>query len=308
MSSVAVVVVNYASHDLLLRNLASTAGTEDVDVVVVDSWSSLAERESVRALTQERGWHLVEPRFNVGFGAGVNLGVTRCRDLGFDVIVLLNPDLELTPEGLARLARRVQNERDLVVAPQIRRPDGSGYALSTMDLLLHDGTMRSSSRRRSDDHQPFEEWVSGACLAFDIELWVRAGGFAEDYFLYWEDVDFSRRVRACGARLEIDTSIVAWHAEGGTQRRHSERAKSADYYYYNIRNRLLYASSWLDDRTQARWRRTVVRQASLIVLQGGRRQLVQSVDPWRAAARGVLDGLRLRRGPRRPPGEGAQAG
>src|SRR5690606_12035652 len=67
----AVVVVNYASADLAadaLRPFESTSWT----IVLVDCWSSAAERERISELGAASGWRLVLPQVNLGFGAGVN--------------------------------------------------------------------------------------------------------------------------------------------------------------------------------------------------------------------------------------------
>jgi GT2 family glycosyltransferase len=42
---------------------------------------------------------------------------------------------------------------------------------------------------------PFS-WLTGACLAVSKQVWQATGGFDPDYFLYWEDVDYSQRAKA----------------------------------------------------------------------------------------------------------------
>ncbi|MBO3086548.1 glycosyltransferase [Cellulomonas fengjieae] len=296
-----VVVVNYGSHELLATNLAATVRSErgprdDLIVVVVDSYRSDAERDQVRALAAASGWELVAPATNVGFGGGANLGVARAVELDATAVVVLNPDLAIAAGDLDTLVDRVRREPDALVAPRIVRPDGSPYALGTTDLVLHDGTMRASSRRPPGaEPDSYEEWLSGACLAFGAGLWARVGGFDEDYFLYWEDVDFSHRVLRAGGRLVVEHAATAVHDEGGTQDRRSARAKSETYYYYSIRNRMLFAARWLAPQTRRRWLRTAPTAARAVILQGGRRQLLTSVAPWRAGWRGVRDGIRLAR-------------
>ena len=41
-------------------------------------------------------------------------------------------------------------------------------------------------------------WLTGACLAVSKRVWQATGGFDPDYFLYWEDVDYSQRAKAVG--------------------------------------------------------------------------------------------------------------
>lgn len=286
----AMIVVNFGSHDLLSRHLDRSAEGID-DVVVVDSFHSDAERASMEQLADERGWHLVAPADNVGFGGGVNLGADRARALGAEVLVLVNPDAQLGAGAAIALVDAARAQPMHLVAPVISRPDGGFYSRGRVYLSLDDGLMRSSARPpRSERERP---WLSGACLALSWKLWEQVGGFDEEYFLYWEDVDFSIRVQDAGGELEVIEGLDIVHDEGATHRQGGPaRVKSETYYYYNIRNRLRYAARALSEQDRRRWRRTSFRAARAIVLQGGRRQLVHSIAPWRAAWRGTRDGLR----------------
>lgn len=296
MTGTALVVVSYGSSDLLRANLAATSRDTEATVVVVDSFSTTDERERVRVLSRAEGWELIEPDTNVGFGRGMNLGVAHALTIGAGYFVLLNPDLTIDGAAVRALVAHATAEPNALVAPRILAPTGLPFAAGTTDLLLDDGTMRASARRPNPpDGRPYVSWLSGACLAFSAELWLAVGAFADEYFLYWEDVDLSRRVQAAGGALVVDPEIVAVHEEGGTQGRGTQRAKSEIYYYYNIRNRLLYAALWLSEQERSRWWRTTPRAVRSVILQGGRRQLVTSVAPWRAAVRGVRDGRRLLR-------------
>lgn len=291
---VAVVVVNYGASDLIESNLVPlTRAHPELVVAIVDNYSSNEERTRVSELVQREGW-LLEAGDNVGFGAGMNAGVALAREGGADAFVLLNPDASIDAAGLGLLVHAVRADPLHLVAPVIRRPDGSVWFAGS-DLYLTDGRIRS--RRRRIAGAPVAEWLSGACLVVSWRLWEKVGGFAVDYFLYWEDVDLSWRVVRAGGTLRVIEEAAAVHAEGGTQssqgQQHSGLPKSATYYYYNIRNRLLFATRNLTRDDVRRWRRSTVPVACEVLLQGGRRQLLQSVSPLRAAARGARDGLRL---------------
>ena len=83
------------------------------------------------------------------------------------------------------------------------------------------------------------------------------------------------------------------HDEGGTQGERRGTAKSAIYYRYNCRNRLLFAAHNLPTRGQLRWLLRTPKASIEILLRGGRRQLVQSARPLLATLRGTLEGLGL---------------
>jgi GT2 family glycosyltransferase len=298
--STAVIVVNYGSSALLSANLAPLSRARPgLLVVVVDNFTSDGEVTRVSALARAEGWEVVLSPDNVGFGAGMNLGAARALELGARALVLLNPDAVLSPASLDALGGAVEAEPSVMVAPRILRPDGSVW-FDGSDLYLDDGRIRS--RRRRLEGARVEEWLSGACVALSAELWERCGGFDEGYFLYWEDVDLSRRVTRAGGALRVAGDIDVVHAEGGTQGDGAEetgQAKSSTYYYFNIRNRMLFASRHLDDESVRRWGRQALPIAWEVLLQGGRRQLLTSPSTLLIALRAVRDGRRIaREGPK----------
>jgi GT2 family glycosyltransferase len=290
----AVIVVNFASSGLLVENLAPLgAALDGALVVVVDNFSSGAERERVRSLGVENSWLTVLADDNGGFGRGMNLGAAQALGAGAQQLLLLNPDAQIDPVSVAVLLDVVEGDPDAMVAPVIRRPDGSTWSAGS-DLYLDDGRIRSTARRLPD--RDVMSWVSGACVMIGADLWRRIDGFDPDYFLYWEDVDLSRRVLDAGGRLLVSDAAWAVHAEGGTQgvsAATAGAAKSTTYYYYAIRNRLLFAASNLDADQVRAWRRVSLPIAWEVLLEGGRRQLVRSPRPMMAAWRGIRDGRAL---------------
>ncbi|MEF2977729.1 glycosyltransferase family 2 protein [Subtercola sp. YIM 133946] len=293
----AIIVVNYGSSALLQANLAPlTRRQPALTVVVVDNYSTDSERARLAELADREGWHTVLPTGNTGFGGGMNRGVLRAEQLGATHLLLLNPDAEIAEAAIDALLSASKASPDTLFAPQILRPDGSVWFAGS-DLYLNDGRIRSARRRIPSALADIQPWLSGACLLLSIELWRLAEGFDEEYFLYWEDVDFSRRVVAAGGRIAVLTKALAVHAEGGTQhsggKSHSGEPKSNVYYYYNIRNRLLYAVRHLDTASLEHWRRLTVPVAWEVLLQGGRRQFTSSLSPLVAAYCGVRDGRRM---------------
>ena len=291
-AAAAFVVVNYGSSALLRANLVDSAASCRPDhVVVVDNPTTPGERESVRDLAAEHGWSVVEAHENVGFGGGMNLGVARAQELGATSFLLLNPDARI--EAPAWELLRAAEAPDALVAPRI--VDGADRTwFEGADVYLSDGrTMGIKKRDRRPGDERWE-WLTGACLLVGDELWRRVGGFDEEYFLYWEDVDLSRRVVTAGGRLVIVTDAVVVHDEGGT---HAEQtraeAKSSTYYYHSIRNRLMFAVKHLDDDGVRRWSRSALSSAVEVLLRGGRRQFARPVGPVRAAYRGIRDGRRI---------------
>lgn len=280
LAGVAVVVVSYGDPALLLDNpLLLDPG---VDVVVVDNWSTAAARAGVRELAARYGWGLLEPDTNLGFGAGVDLGAAHAARTGHDVALVVNPDAALPRADAATLVHHVRPRPAVLAAPRVVRPDGSPWFTgASLDLR--------AGRTVNRPAPPGVPWLTGACLCFRLDAWQELGGFDERFFLYWEDVELSYRWVRSGGALELVDEATCVHQVGGTQG--GGRAKSRAYYYYNCRNRLLFAATHLDRRGRLRWAVRAPAYAWRVLMRGGRRQLLHPGPTLGAAARGTGTGL-----------------
>src|SRR3954453_2588780 len=124
--TLAVVVVNYATADLLQQNLVRVAEQlPDALVVVVDNLHSHLERERASCLSRDHGWVFVAAPGNLGFGGGMNLGVSAALDAGADQVMLLTPDAAIDAVSVSILQGIVEREPMTLASPLVVRPDGS---------------------------------------------------------------------------------------------------------------------------------------------------------------------------------------
>jgi len=272
---VGVVVVSYASRQLIARNFAGLSGHP---VVIVDNYSSDAEREACRQLAADRGW-LFEAGPNVGYGEGANRGLRRLSETGCEAIIVANPDLELTADQITTLGSAAVAHPDDLIGPLLVNPDGSVWG-GLGSIAIDEGRIYS----RGEPRPPY--WLSGACLAASTALWQRLGGFAEGYFMYWEDVDLSYRAQQLGGICRQLGDVRVRHDVGGTQ-----GGKSALYSYYNTRNRLVFAAKNLTADQQRLWRRTSWAELRRVVSRQPSRRAKLTRGLW-PALRGTLAGRR----------------
>ena len=284
--SLGIVVVNYGSHELLERNLGSLdLASLDATAIVVDSWSDADERRAVTALAAARGWQLLTPATNVGFGIGMNLGATRAQELGCTHLLLLNPDVELTADCVEALLARFEPGAPLLLSPRLDRPDGTvWFAGGQLDEQLGRTTSRPD-REQTGAHR----WLTGACVLTDLATWTELGGFDDRYFLYWEDVDLSQRCLAAGGDVRVVHDVVVVHDVGGTQ----GSGKSPVYVFHMCRNRLLFATLRRPPAERRRWLRHAPSYARKIALQDGRRSALRRPAVPMAALRGTLAGAAI---------------
>jgi N-acetylglucosaminyl-diphospho-decaprenol L-rhamnosyltransferase len=231
---VAVVVVSYNVRPLLEHCLATAQRALDAlraagggrqhhgRLVVVDN----ASADGSAALVRERfpGVALVENRDNVGFGAACNQGLALARD----AVLFLNPDAELAPDALLRLVERLERTpAAALVGPRLAYPDGrpqpSRRRFPTLATLLLESTPLewrwphwSALRRYRFVGEPEAaarvDWLSGACLLGRVSALRDVGGFDPHFFMYFEEVDLSRRLVSHGWETWYDPAGTVAHA------------------------------------------------------------------------------------------------
>ncbi|CAH0223751.1 N-acetylglucosaminyl-diphospho-decaprenol L-rhamnosyltransferase [Microbacterium oxydans] len=296
-SALAIIVVNYGSSALLELNLVATSrALPDAAVYVVDNRTTAEEARRVGELAEREGWIALPQGGNLGFGGGVNRGVEAALADGRTRFLLLNPDASIGAEATHLLLDEVDVAESVVAAPLV--DDGAGRVWSAGHVLdLRDGATHGRTWAERHPDADTRRWLTGAALMINDAAWTSVDGFDEEYFLYWEDVDFSLRIEDAGGRLVLVEQAKAIHDEGGTQGIGDPdvHAKSPLYYYYNIRNRMLLAQKLLDAETVRRWDAGSASAAREVLLRGGRRQLLRPWRPLSAVWRGWRDGRRIAR-------------
>jgi N-acetylglucosaminyl-diphospho-decaprenol L-rhamnosyltransferase len=278
-----IVVVTFGAAELLETNLATidTAALA-AEVVIVDNFHSAAARSAVTAIANAHGWVVLPMSGNVGFGAAANEGVQHAESLGCSAFLLLNPDARIDAESIRELWRGCEASPSTMQSPRILRPDGT--------VWFRGGALdeRSGNIVRGAEGDP-AGWLTGACLMVHRDLWRRLGGFDPDFFMYWEDVDLSRRCVEVGGELRVRQDLTAVHEVGGTQ---DGGGKSSGYYYFNCRNRLLFAAKHLSGASLRRWIiATPSASVRMMLRGGGRRRLLTSPATMWAGLRGSVAGL-----------------
>jgi N-acetylglucosaminyl-diphospho-decaprenol L-rhamnosyltransferase len=181
----------------------------DDQLIVVDNASSDGTAEAVRELA--RGATVIEPGSNLGFAAGSNRGAA---EASAELLLFLNPDA--TPaDGFREAIERPLAEgrgwaawQGLVTAEQGRVINSRGGLIHFSGVAWAGG---SGERLPAEPPAAEPGFVSGACLAIPRARFEQLGGFAEEFFLYHEDVDLSLRLRLAGGSLGVEPAARVDH-------------------------------------------------------------------------------------------------
>ncbi len=207
-------MVDWNSALDIIACLAALDLTAVDEVVVVDNGSSSENAALLVDALHEYGGRLLSAEVNRGFGSGANIGLTALRHL--DVVVIVNPDARPASDCVHTLADHLGRHPEVAaVAPLILNQDGRvWYAGGYFDPWQGRVRLPGFGQPPSALATGSTEFVSGCIIALRQTALLEVGLFDEDLFLYYEDVDLSRRLRAAGWELHIVVEAQAVHRRG----------------------------------------------------------------------------------------------
>jgi GT2 family glycosyltransferase len=224
----AIVIVNWNGGQLLVRCLESIAASQcsaSIDVLVVDNHSVDGSREE--ATSRFPQFRVIDSGANFGFGRANNLarGLTDSR-----FVLFLNPDAELREDTVEGVLRCLDAHADVgALGCKMRYPDGElqelglQWQLNPLTVLAELLFITDSSQRYLRRWLPtvdagrsgYVEKLYGGFLLVRREVLDEAGWFDERYFMYAEDADLSRTIRALGWKLYYCADATVTHVTGG---------------------------------------------------------------------------------------------
>jgi GT2 family glycosyltransferase len=290
--AVDIIIVNWNAGDQLadcLRSIAEHGGPAVRNVTVVDNGSTDGSTEvSVPGLPLD----IVKTGQNLGFGRACNLAAQRSEA---PFLLFLNPDAELHAGAIdGALDYAVQRGQQVgVVGIRLVGRDGIAHRHCARFPDWHSfignslGLTRIAPRRFPPvtmiefDHletRPIEH-VMGAFYLIRRDVFEQLGGFDEDFFVYLEDLDLSRRVAKAGWETHYLADVTSYHKQGGT----SDQVR-AHRLFYSLQSNIIYAFKHLP-RVQA----YLITAVTLLIEPGSRltRAILRgSVDEFRFTLQG----------------------
>jgi GT2 family glycosyltransferase len=214
-----VVVLNYngkAFLDDCFGSLEDQSLERDrFEIIMVDNGSSDGSVAHVRSAWPKV--RVVAQSRNLGFAGGNNVGAKAARGR---YIAFINNDARAHPDWLVEGLRPMRKSADIgAVASKILSLDGTtidfaGGAASFYGHAFKVG--REETDQGSYDRTSETLFASGCAMLIDAELFSKAGGFDEDFFAFFEDVDLGWRLWLLGYRVLYVPSSLVFHRHHGT--------------------------------------------------------------------------------------------
>jgi len=242
--SVAILLVNWNGYAYTQACLESLEKVKEpaFQIILVDNGSQNSEGEQLKARFPQV--HLIANPDNLGFAGGNNVGIRYALEQGFDQVLLLNNDTTVTPSFLQELQACLDQSRCGVAQPLIL------FAHEPHKLWSAGGKWNSLLGRAITlgDRVPLEkysvpaktlDWATGCCMLVSRAALLEAGLLNEAYFAYFEDVEWSLRIRKGGFTIGLAENAIIYHEAGAaSKKQHAEGTLSPKVFYFHVRNQL----------------------------------------------------------------------
>ena len=260
MTNTAIIIVNYCTSELTINCLASLAeertGGHEFRVVLVDNASPDNSVDMLTKALTQNGWgdwvEFIQSKSNAGFAAGNNIGIRQVFETTErpEFILLLNPDTLLKPGAIRALATwLIEHSKAGIVGGRLLDPNGkppcSGFRFPSALGELENGVSlgfltkllaKSVVPMRISDIPIAVDWVSGACFLVRSSVIDQIGVLDENYFMYYEEVDFCRRAKHRGWEVWHLPQAQVVHFEGSASGI-NDSCKRRPLYWYESRKR-----------------------------------------------------------------------
>lgn len=221
MKLVGIVICNYNKRDYVLQCIQSVLESkmQDFDVYVVDNAS---EDNSAEAIQKEYGdkVELIVNEENLGGSGGFNAGLRRALENGHKYLVCLDNDVIVDENAIEELYNFLENNPDVgMVGSKVynmNNPDivqQFGIKIDFKDYCveskyvnyIEDGSMPEVT---------YSDSVAACSLMIRSSVVREIGVMPEEYFLYWDDIEWGYRCNLAGYKVASYGKSKVLHAMG----------------------------------------------------------------------------------------------
>ena len=275
---VSVVIVSFNTRDLLrecLNTLAAEAGGVRYEAIVVDNASRDGSADLIEA--EFPAARLIRSPVNLGFAAANNRGFAIAQGR---YVVLLNSDAFPRPGALPKALACMDANPNiglggarLVGRDDAWQPSARLFPSPLNDFLSLSGLSVRFPRSRffgrvdrtwADPGEPADvDWVPGAFSIIRRDVLEQVGSFDEAFFLYYEEVDLCRRIKAAGYKVCYWPDVVVVHLGGESSKTLQHLTLSsfgAQLTLWRLRSEYLYyrkqhgaVTAWLAKQVEKQW-------------------------------------------------------
>jgi len=224
-----ILILNWDCADLTKKCINSVMNSDDKNfrVIIINNFSTNTDLIEIRniydSLKDIIEIYLVENNINMGYAGGNNIGFKflETNNLSGNILIL-NPDILISKNTISEMKKALLDDIGIVT---VRTLDPQGNIM--FDAIKLNGFIQKHII--TDNECINTDYSQGSCLFIKRDIINKIGFFDERFFLYWEEVDFSLRVKEYGKKLISITST-------GILRKDNSDSRQPTMFYYSVRN------------------------------------------------------------------------
>jgi GT2 family glycosyltransferase len=253
----AIILVNWNSYDCTKDCIESLKAISPIsyDIILVDNDSRDGSGDMLASAYPEIIY--LKLADNRGFTGGNNAGINYSLTHNYQYTLLLNNDTFVEPDFLHILTNYLRDNNSVgAIQPKI-------YFNHNRQLLWNGGSWfnpwfgrdyvegTGKKKSRTSENLKQADWLTGCALLVRNDVIRKVGLLDETLFMYYEDVDYSFRIKANGYELIYHPQSIVYHIAGASTRaekKGKEGFLNPIVHYYLIRNKIWFLKKYLRPR------------------------------------------------------------
>ena len=241
-SKVAVIIVNWKKYDITSICIESILNSTNSNfkIILVDNES---DNKKVKNFKYRNKIKIIQNKKNEGFSKANNIGIDYAIKNNFDYTILINNDTIVERNLIEVLLKTAQAKNFSAVQPLILKYSGKEIwnAGGRINYFFGNFITRKKVGNSLNSSHELTEWLTGCCCLFKTKIFKEIGKLDESFFAYYEDVDFSLRLKKHGYKIGFTSKTHIYHYESFSSISNNSKGGklSPHIHYLNIRNHIL---------------------------------------------------------------------
>ncbi|MBD3300134.1 MAG: glycosyltransferase [Candidatus Moranbacteria bacterium] len=241
MPQISIIIINYNSLNHLKRLLKNLTPHPKIELIIIDNGEFKNQKRINIKKKLQRGF-FIQNKKNLGFAAACNQGAELAKGRS---LLFINPDCQIQTKDIFKLEKILfKHKKTAVAIPKIiKLPVGARSLLEPATPAKNGEKNReefSCQERELEQKHAFAQkkdqitWFTGACFLIKSRIFKKLKGFDENFFMYFEDKDLSKRILKAGYTIKRNPKIKVIHFESQSRiswpKRKELYYKAQDYY------------------------------------------------------------------------------
>lgn len=303
-SKLSIVLLNWNGHEDTVECLDSLKNLNytDFNIYLVDNNSESESVEYIKDYLKNQDYYSYETitsrqlndyggnvnllfilnNVNAGFAGGNNVALDYLiKNDVCDYVLLLNNDTIVSSDFIDGLFDKYNEDDNTAFVGATHYYYDQRRRVQTVGGGIIDWDHGECMAIRQKDQYDSYDYITGSCIFMPIDILREVGPISMEYFMYWEDVDWSTVARKKGYDLKVSDYGCIYHKEGSS-------IKSLSRIYYHTANRILFMKKFCDEKMYDKFRIYII----LYVLKEAFANFIKDSEYSKTLIRGLITGLK----------------